>query len=205
MRIFRNLNYSFRQYGGGGTREFKIFSKIKSSDGWDFCLNGSLSEILSKSDEVTRYFPLEHQRSVRFVKLRTVSVYKGPDEASRGGLQYFSENTLGTPGASYQGKSGLAGHKPPETNSFPISVCPLDLEIFQKFDFSSLGQMYIDRGSGISITNLADLLVNIPHQNESVVLECPPGRARCSLIEELSNVSSSLQVTPSPPIPRGWT
>ena len=175
MRIFRNLNYFFRQYGGGGTRDFKIFSKIKSNDGWDFCLNGSLSEILSKSDEVTRYFPLQQQRSVRFVQLRTESVYKGPGGLPRGGLQYFSENTLGTPGASYQGKSGLAGHK---TNCCPVSVCPLDLHIFQKFDFSSLGQMYIDRGSGIPITNFADLLVNIPHQNESVVLECPPGRAR---------------------------
>ena len=78
-----------------------------SDDDWDFCLNGSLSEILSKSDEVTQYFPLEQEKSLRFLQLRTLSVYKAPDGTSLGGLQYFSENTRGTTGASYQGKSRL--------------------------------------------------------------------------------------------------
>ena len=62
-----------------------------------------------------------------------------------------------------------------------VSVCPLNLHSLQKFNFSSLVQMYIDRGSGISINNFDSLLVNIPHVGESVVLECPPGRARRSV------------------------
>ena len=95
----------FSNYGGGGSRDFQIYSKIGLEDKWDLCLNGNLSEILSKSDEVTRYFPLAQQKSIRFVQIRTESAYKTSGGIIRGGLQYFSENTLGTPGASYQGKS----------------------------------------------------------------------------------------------------
>ena len=98
----------FSNYGGGGTREFQIFSKIKLKDDWDLCLNDTLAEIKSKSDEVTHYFPLEQQKSVRFVQIRTQSVYTAKNGFSGGGLQYFSENNIGTTGASYQGKSGLA-------------------------------------------------------------------------------------------------
>ena len=94
----------FSNYGGGGSRDFQIYSKIGLEDQWDFCLNGNLSKILSKSDEVTRYFPLAQQKSIRFVQIRTESAHKASDGILRGGLQYFSENTLGTPGASYQGK-----------------------------------------------------------------------------------------------------
>ena len=93
----------FSTYGGGGTQDFQIFSKIRLEEDWEFCRNGSLSEILSKSHEVTQYFPLEQQKSVRFVQIRIMSVYKAKDGTSRGGLQYFSENTIGTTGASYQG------------------------------------------------------------------------------------------------------
>ena len=69
-------------------------------------------------------------------------------------------------------------------NSSPASVCPLDLEIFQEFNFSSLGQMYIEREPVISITNFDDLLVNIPHEKDTVVMVCPSGKAaRCSDVE----------------------
>ena len=101
-----NFKYFFRQYKGGGTREFEIFSKLKFKDDWDFCLNGSLSEIQSRSDEVTHYYPLQQQKSVRFVEIRIQSVYQATDGTLLGGLQFFSENNLGTIGASYQGKSG---------------------------------------------------------------------------------------------------
>ena len=60
-----------------------------------------MNKILSVSDEDTLFFPLEEARSMRHVRIKILSNYIkwGP-----GGLQYFSENAVGTPGASYQGE-----------------------------------------------------------------------------------------------------
>lgn len=45
-----------------------------------------------------------------------------------------------------------------------------------EFNFDSLAEMYIDRGSGIDVSSFGDLMVNIPHENESVIVTCPSGQ-----------------------------
>ena len=182
--IFNIWIVCFSNYGGGGTNEFKILSKIRLEDAsWDFCLNGNLSQILSKAHEVTHYFTLEEQKSVRFVQIRVQSVYQTKAGVSRGGLQYFSENTIGTTGARYQGKRLAFPLLHYISDLFSASVCPLDLNIFQNFDFSSLAKMLIIRGSESDsdsasmeiIDNFESLLVTIPHENDIVYFLCPSG------------------------------
>ena len=97
-----NKGTFYRTYGtGGGTKDFEIYSRIKETDSWQFCLNGTMKEVLSLSDEDTLFFPLEEARPVRHVRIMILSNHK---PLGTGGLQYFSENTVGTPGASYQGE-----------------------------------------------------------------------------------------------------
>ena len=61
-----------------------------------------MNEILSPSDENTLYFPLPLEKSLRFVKIEALSNHK---PHGFGGLQYFSENTVGSAGESYQGEN----------------------------------------------------------------------------------------------------
>ena len=56
------------------------------------------------------------------------------------------------------------------------SVCPLNMNSLAEFNFDSLAEMYIDRGSGIDVSSFGDLMVNIPHENESVIATCPSGQ-----------------------------
>ena len=58
-------------------------------------------------------------------------------------------------------------------------MCPLEIKTFKKFNFSSLGQMYIDREYGwIWLESFDDLLMNIPHENESIIVESPEGHCQ---------------------------